>query len=198
MYTLTKGSVWRERVRLVLQMEGSAAEGAATEGEEGEGHADYSHAEDGSQTFEQGLGVPADHQQGAEGFEEVSDWVEGSDCRQPAGHGLPGEECCSQEGEGEEQEEGGVDRGGIAGLERYGVGEASVDEAPGARNQYEDDHPQHAAFKADAYGETEDDDGYGERNDKGEIGDHEAEEHGEPIDGGQGEAVEIAGLDIDD
>ena len=89
-----------------------------------------------------------------------------------------------RKGEGEEQEEGGVDRGGIAGLEGYGVGEASVDEAPSTGNQYEGYHPQHAAFKADAYYETEDDDGYGECDDKGEIGDHEAEEHGEPIDGG--------------
>ena len=102
----------------------------------------------------------------------------------PASHGLPGEECGGQEGEGEEEKEGGVDRGGIAGLEGYGVGEASVDETPGARNQYEDYYPKHAAFKADAYGETEDDDGYGECDDKGEIGDHEAEEHGKPIDGG--------------
>ena len=57
------------------------AEGAASEGEECEGHADDTDTQDGGQALEQGLGVPADHEQGTESVQQVGNGVVSSDCR---------------------------------------------------------------------------------------------------------------------
>ncbi len=109
---------------------GSAFLDPAPEGAEREELAHHTDGEHGRQALPQCGGVPADHDQRPQRGEEVGHRVVRGHGGQPALQLVHGQERRGQEREREEQDEARVHRGGAAGLEGDGVGEAGEDDAP--------------------------------------------------------------------
>src|SRR5918995_1418109 len=171
---------------------------AAAQGGEAHPHADGA---DGGHR-QQGLAeigpFPAEDDQRAQALQQVGDGVDGGNRVEPPAQLIAGHVRRRQEQEREEQQEAGVHRRRVAGLEGDGVAEACEGQAPQPREDDEGHDAERPGLEPHPQDEAQDDDRHGQGARHSHVGAEVPEQDGQPADGREQQPVEVAVLHVED